>query len=576
MFHKKFIQLGKYQLLVFFVCCFFISYGQTDYSLEIETTSGERIDYNYRKLFSTENERLKEINKLIQFYYAQGYLAFSVDSSESDSLKSKLYIHTGERFHWIKINTSDSDFNIITQSKVKTEEFKGEVVNFKVLRDAMKKILSYLENNGYPFASVFLDSVNFSENAIEAHLMIDKNVLIRIDSLRIEGNAAISSSFLENYLSIRKNDIYNEQNIKSIDKKLSSLNFISLRKETEVFFYDSSCVIVIYIDKKSANNFDGILGIIPDNETGKISLTGDIRFKLHNAFKRAEEAEINWKQFEKGSSRLFLHFAYPYILSTHLGIDYSFNLLKRDSSYMSLSHVAGLSYLYSSSDRLRFFGDFRKSYTINLPTTSTDGTLGNFNLNLFGLGWVKEQLDYRLNPSKGYLLDMSVAGGFKRSDTLNAISSVTSVEKQQQYHIYFHSQLYLNPFKRNVIMLRTQFNYISGQNFYENELNRIGGLKTLRGFDDESIYASAYSIITLEYRYLFQRNAYINVFWDGAYYEKNTYKERVLDRPYGFGAGLSFETRQGIFSINYAVGKQFDNPIQFKFAKIHFGLINTF
>jgi hypothetical protein len=48
------------------------------------------------------------------------------------------------------------------------------------------------------------------------------------------------------------------------------------------------------------------------------------------------------------------------------------------------------------------------------------------------------------------------------------------------------------------------------------------------------------------------------------------------DYPLGFGAGINMQTRAGIFSLNYALGKQFDNPINVGNAKIHIGYINRF
>jgi hemolysin activation/secretion protein len=117
---------------------------------------------------------------------------------------------------------------------------------------------------------------------------------------------------------------------------------------------------------------------------------------------------------------------------------------------------------------------------------------------------------------------------------------------------------------------------VNGENTFQNELLRIGGLKTLRGFDEESIFTTSYSIFTLEYRFLLEQNSYIYLFGDGAWYENNNVKEYVNDTPIGFGAGISFETKAGIFSINYALGKQFDNPIQLRSGKIHFGIVNYF
>ena len=105
---------------------------------------------------------------------------------------------------------------------------------------------------------------------------------------------------------------------------------------------------------------------------------------------------------------------------------------------------------------------------------------------------------------------------------------------------------------------------------------RIGGLHTLRGVDEESIFASFYSITTIEYRFILEQNSFLYLFTDGAFWEKRTANAYSLDRPYSFGVGMNFETNAGIFSISYAVGKQFDNPIQFRSAKIHFGFINFF
>jgi hypothetical protein len=60
------------------------------------------------------------------------------------------------------------------------------------------------------------------------------------------------------------------------------------------------------------------------------------------------------------------------------------------------------------------------------------------------------------------------------------------------------------------------------------------------------------------------------------YYERRQLDTFVHDTPMGFGTGITFETKLGIFSLNYALGKEFNNQIVFRAAKIHFGLINYF
>jgi hypothetical protein len=39
---------------------------------------------------------------------------------------------------------------------------------------------------------------------------------------------------------------------------------------------------------------------------------------------------------------------------------------------------------------------------------------------------------------------------------------------------------------------------------------------------------------------------------------------------------LAFDTKAGVFSLSYALGKQFDNPISFKTGVVSFGYIALF
>jgi hemolysin activation/secretion protein len=111
---------------------------------------------------------------------------------------------------------------------------------------------------------------------------------------------------------------------------------------------------------------------------------------------------------------------------------------------------------------------------------------------------------------------------------------------------------------------------------YRNELYRIGGLKTLRGSDEASIYCSAYAIGTLEYRFVYEENANFFLFVDQAWWEDAAQDVLVTDTPFGFGVGTVFETKAGLFSLTYALGRQFNNPIELRAGKVHFGFISLF
>jgi hemolysin activation/secretion protein len=111
---------------------------------------------------------------------------------------------------------------------------------------------------------------------------------------------------------------------------------------------------------------------------------------------------------------------------------------------------------------------------------------------------------------------------------------------------------------------------------FRNELFRIGGLKTLRGFDEESIFCSTYIIPTMEYRFLFSKNSNLLLFAEGAWYDNNSNGKYLQDTPISVGAGVNFETKAGILSLNYGIGNQFGNGFDPRSGKIHFGLTALF
>jgi hypothetical protein len=79
----------------------------------------------------------------------------------------------------------------------------------------------------------------------------------------------------------------------------------------------------------------------------------------------------------------------------------------------------------------------------------------------------------------------------------------------------------------------------------------------------------------LEYRVLVDRNSHAFLFYDQTFYENNA-QQYYFDKPFGVGAGFSFGTNIGVFSISYGIGKQFDYPMLLRDGKVHFGYVSFF
>ncbi|MBL1231839.1 MAG: hypothetical protein CMD31_11895 [Flavobacteriales bacterium] len=521
---------------------------------------------------------VKNINQQL---YKNAYLTAHIDSIISDSTTYFLHYHLGKQIKWTNLTTKTIDEGILSKIGFRDKIYNNRPFNQNQLKRFFDKVISFYENHGYPFASIQLDSVQITDYNLSANLSINKKQLYKIDSVAIKGSATVSDDYIKNYIRINDEDIYNEELIKKINTRIKEIPFVEEQNPSKVIFNEESAYVLLVLKKKQANRFNGILGIVPD-EAGKVRLNGDVKLNLMNSFKRGEEISFNWRAMQNNSQDLKLSTAYPFLFNSPFGAEYQLNLYKRDSTYIDVFNKIGVRYILKGNNYFNVFYHNKSSNLLSQKGFETLTVLPDFadvSTQLYGIGIVYDQLDYIHNPRRGFSINANGSLGNKKiskNPQLNEQLYKDVNLKTNLYTAQANLALYIPIKKRSVIKLGTQNGYTYNENLFDNEMLRIGGLHTLRGVDEESIFASFYSIQTIEYRFILEQNSFLYLFTDGAFWEKRTANAYTLDRPYSFGVGMNFETNAGIFSISYAVGKQFDNPIQFRSAKIHFGFINFF
>ncbi|MFT5306311.1 MAG: outer membrane protein assembly factor BamA, partial [Chitinophagales bacterium] len=190
---------------------------------------------------------------------------------------------------------------------------------------------------------------------------------------------------------------------------------------------------------------------------------------------------------------------------------------------------------------------------------------------------------------KGFQLEWSGGVGLNKIKVNQSIASLIGFDgeplqnkydslalKKINYALGFHLSQFIPIRKRGTFLLRNVSKLYIAKNILNNEKYRIGGYRLLRGFDEEAIYTPYYSIFTSEFRFLLSQNSFFNVFADIAIVEDEQKGPGNIDVPIGFGMGVALQTRGGIFSLSYALGKNLDNKIEFRNGKIHFGFISLF
>lgn len=524
------------------------------------------------------------LTKLVNGLRESGFAEASIDQQSWKNDTAFVRVYVGSEYKFGKIEHGNVPDAVLRKIGYKDRQFEESALSGKRLTGIKKRIVRFYENHGHPFAQVTLDSLTLSENELSARFNLDKNQAFEIDSIIVKGNARIKPKYLQNYLGIKPKSLYNESRIKPISTRVKEIAFVSETKPPEILFRDGKADLYIYLDKKRASQFDGILGVLPSNEDpGKVLVTGELSLKLLSAFKRGELISLKWQSLQPRTQNLNVQLTYPFLFNTGFGLDGTFELYKRDTLFLNLRGVIGVQYHLVGNDHIKVFADIRTTNVIAASTLTSTTTLNPDNvdsrLQLYGFGYNMTRLDYRLNPRKGFDLYAEASAGAKKiiQDASIEASRYEGLKLNSfQLNAVLKASYFIPIPNRSTILIRFNGGYMRSENLFESEAFRIGGLKTLRGFDEESIYATMFGIGTIEYRFLLDPNSYLFAFFDGAYYENIATNKSISDRPFGFGLGISFFTKIGVFSLNYALGRQFNNPIDFRAGKIHFGVTSYF
>ncbi len=515
----------------------------------------------YTETFSDTTTLLMYLEKIKSEMLYEGYLSASFDSLVYDSGKVSAYLFTGKKYVIKSLKFKNTD-NYVTR-KIQS----GNLNPFK-LPELYEKIISEYENKGYPFVTLIPEKVAFNEADINIVLNIKKNTKIQINKVIIKGQPKISKNFITSYLSLYEGDTYNEEIIGNISSKIENLNFISEIKPPEVDFFDNKADIYLYLKRKKANTVNGVAGFIPDkNNDNKLTFTGNLDLIFLNNFEKGEKLFFKWSKTAELSQKLNVGTNIPYVFKSPFGILSQFSLDKRDTSFMKINGFFGIDFTAKNNDRISVF--VRKKQSLLLSSQNIDTSVyKNTKVLLFGVSYFTQNLNYEINPSKGFLFDAGFSTG-KRT---------VSDKKTTYSEANILAEYYTPLFSDFVLKLASDNKYsFPDNNLYENELFDLGGFSSLKGFDENFFRTSGYSLITLEARYLYEKNSNAFVFFNIAGFKNNnTDTKNKYSIPYGFGAGTDLSTKAGIFSISYALGALPGNPLQISASKIHIGYINRF
>jgi translocation and assembly module TamA len=552
------------------------------WSIPASSTTGLNFpDASYKDSLSA----VKSLRNFLLELNKRGYLEASIDSILINKRNWIVVLYTGEVYRYATLKRGSLPLSLANKVGFSSKQFKGAVLNVKQIYELEEKVVKAAENNGYPFASIGLDSIQFDEqHRLMASWRYDPGPLITIDSLTILGSYEVKYKFFQKLVRIKKGEPFSQQKIDQSQKILSQLSYVKTMSTPISLMTEGSARVSYYLEKRKANLLDGYIGFLPNAaKNNKLLVTGEVKLELKNLFRSGKTLSLNWQSFNAQSQYLRMYYEHPRLLGSGVDVSGLLEITRQDSSFLNINREVKIAQQLGGAGTLDIFAGLKTGRILSRRANidSTRLAYGDFNNYTYGIGYTLNKLDNIFYPKRGFYFTTRVYLGNKTIQK-NAFYSEQAYKNVRintyQFNVEIMAEKFIRLTTKNIVMLRVNTAQVfnDANSLFLNDLYRVGGLRTLRGFNEKEFYVSRFGIGTLEYRFHTDEESYLLLFTDQAVVTNPYDTVWELEYLYGLGAGISFTTAAGVFNFVYSVGQSSTQKLSLTLSKIHFGLVSKF
>jgi len=433
---------------------------------------------------------------------------------------------------------------------------EGHINYMMIPVETVPNFLSQLSNalaqDFSPFSELkFIELKPLQYPSLFAKLQVNLLPRRKIDSLVIKGYTNIDRGLLKHNAGLKRPMPFDKKGISRAEEILSASPYINVLRPSELLFEPQRTTLYMYLEKKPANQIEGILGFGSDPQQQSLKLNGYINIQLWNNLDKSEQFDLRYKADGNQQERLEIEAALPYLGQSPLGIAGKFELFRRDSTFTTVTSGAQITY--------KPFGPWSLGigYTSIKSTTGSEmfspqSNISDFKQGLWGILFQREKRrNSVLMPTQSFIKAQVEFGTSEQEFTDNGISQELSKSNaRQRFNIDFDYLLNLWP--NHFFWFYQKTALTQGDQLRLNELYRFGGTQSLRGFNENLLETSQLHLLQSEYRLSFSEAFYIHQLTDFAYY-RNEIEERMTYN-YSVGLGIATVTRAGILKIQIAQG----------------------
>ena len=531
--NKKFI---PYIYILFLSCFSHLTFGQkNELILVAKDTIQNRIvsEIYLTKKHLQKKDALDEIDRILQQVKKRGFFTARIDSISKTNKELIAYLDLGKKINEIIIVTKKDNTNGIIDSgidsiKIKTREFS----------DLTNQLLEQIDRKGNSFSEITYVNPLLKNDTLFLEMKISNSSSRKIDKVITRGYEDFPKKFISKYFLIDKNTVFSKQKLNQVSALSNKLDFIKEKKVPEVLFKKDSTHLYLFLDKIGTSSFDGLVNF-SSKENGKgLLLNGNLDLKLNNTFNTGEKFEIIWNKVSDEKTDFKINSYVPYILNSKFSTTLEFYLYRQDSTFINTNFELKTDYSINQKSHASILYSSEKSnYLLNI----SNNDLASYSNYFIGLGYeLKKSSTSNLYKYKNGL-NLNLTIGKRKTDTESI--------NQLKFHFSAFANVQIN--NRGYLNIKNESGLLTSKNYLLNELFRIGGANSIRGYNEQSIFTNGYSYSNIEFRYSLDTSSYLYSITDLGVYKENTTNK--IKKLLGIGAGYQFRINNNLVNLGYVI-----------------------
>ncbi|MCK5871437.1 MAG: outer membrane protein assembly factor BamA, partial [Methylococcales bacterium] len=436
-----------------------------------------------------------DLERLTSFYLDQGYLKFTIESSQISMTPNKKEMY-------VTVNIKEGE--VYTLSKVKLagnlivdpEELiklmqvgPGEIFSRKNATATSKNISDRLGDEGYIFSNVnMIPDINEALKTVEMTFFVDPGKRVYVRKVNISGNDKTRDEVVRREMRQMESSWASTKDIERSKARLSRLGYFeSVDVETPPVVGSADQIDVNYsVVEKASGNLSAGVGF---SQTSGFIINANV--SQDNIFGSGKRVNLAFNNSDVSTQYQFGYYD-PYFTLDGVSMGYDIGYRARDAENANISRYStdvfnsslNFGLPLNENDRLRFNIDFRHTKLKTSSISSTEildfvNENGNKYLTLsLSIGWTHDTLNRAIFPT---------SGGQQR---FSALATVPGSDLEY-YKINYKQQHFFSLSKDFTLRLNTELAYGDGYGgtkalpFFEHFF--AGGTRSIRGFDDNTL-----------------------------------------------------------------------------------------